>query len=118
MGAIRRASAGFIHKPESAHPPAPADGTIPESAVEDSPTSPTGAVRNDDEAHRETGWPAVVEGQALKGIVIPLHNISKDSVHLETKKGYHVSASIGSAIAGKAGHIRFEFPKDSMSSKG
>lgn len=116
MNSIRRASAGFIHKPEQTHPPAPADGTIPEGQVEKNTT--TNGSGNDDEAHRETGWPAVVEGQHLQAIVVPLHNIAKDSVHHDSKKDYHVSMSIGSAIAGKSGHLRFEFNKDWIGAKG
>lgn len=130
MGALRRASAGFMSKPEHGVPPAPADGGIPENAVEDTPASPT-ADTGDTLSHahatedvqadtHETEWPAVVDGQPLQAIVVPLHNLAKESIHLggSDKKSFHVSASISSAIAGKAGHLRFEFDKDWVGAKG
>lgn len=134
--AMRRASAGFIHKPEA--PVAPHDGGIPENAVEDTPASPPAAAaaaagggaepevshneatQDVDHTARETGWPAEVEGHPLQCITVPLHNLAKDSIHLggNDKTSFHVSASIGSAIAGKAGHLRFEFDKDWVGGKG
>jgi hypothetical protein len=83
-------------------------------------TSPTAAVHTDNahedtlsdgDAERESEWPAVVEGQPLHAIAIPLLAIPLDSVHVDKKKDMHVSVAVSSAIAGKAGHIRFEFNK-------
>lgn len=67
----------------------------------------------------ETGWPGMVDGQPLHGIIIPLHYLKKDQVKMggKDREGCHVSINIGSAIAGKSGHIRFEFDKDSLGGK-
>lgn len=67
----------------------------------------------------ETGWPGVVDGSPLQGIIIPLHYLKKDQVKMggKDREGCHVSINIGSAIAGKSGHIRFEFDKDFLGGK-
>lgn len=66
----------------------------------------------------ETGWPGMIDGQPLHGIIVPLHSLKKEHMKVGGKAGEcHVSVNIGSAIAGKGGNIRFEFDKDSIGGK-
>lgn len=141
MGGLRRASAAFIHPKEasaaSAAGGASAAGTDPSTdgtaapqlppiandtngASSSAPVSEQAATNDTASVPAETGWPGVVEGQPLHAILVPLHYLHKEKIHMGGRDridNMHVSVPIGSAIAGKSGLLRFEFDKDWVGGK-
>lgn len=148
MGGLRRASAAFIpHKDTQAAHGAHAAGTgagAHESTTQDggapqlpplagagtdgsttatsstAPVSEHAATNDTASVPAETGWPGTVEGQALHGIIVPLHYLHKERIHLGGRDridNMHVSVPIGSAVAGKSGSLRFEFDKEWVGGK-
>lgn len=71
-----------------------------------------------EEDARETGWPGVVDGEALQAIVVPLSSISKASLDSSSKDGSVVHIGVKSAVNGKSGTMAFSFGNDWIGGKG
>lgn len=67
---------------------------------------------------RETGWPGVVDGEALQAIVVPLSSISRASLDSSSKEGSVVHVGVKSAVNGKSGTMAFSFGNDWIGGKG
>lgn len=71
-----------------------------------------------EEDARETGWPGVVDGEALQAIVVPLSSISKANLDASSKDGSVVHVGVKSAVNGKSGTMAFSFGNDWIGGKG
>lgn len=71
-----------------------------------------------EEDARETGWPGVVDGEALQAIVVPLSSVGKASLDASSKEGSVVHVGVKSAVNGKSGTLAFSFGNDWIGGKG
>lgn len=114
MSSVRRLSTSFGSTPAKPAPPAQHDQAQDEHhRASTDATTAAGAAED-----RETGWPGVVDGNALQAIVVPLSSIGKVAMDASSKSGSTIDVGVRSAVNGKAGTLSFNFSNDWIGGKG